>query len=105
MAAVGAAVCVLCGLVSLLLGLNFRKRRLYHIIRLCARDRIPADHCFYTLDTAEKPALAERIVREHFGDFPPGKVVCVDDNDDTLAMYMKQTDFCTAHPMIFMENV
>ena len=66
---------------------------------------IPEDHCYYTTDTAEKTALAERIVREHFGEFPPGKVICVDDNDETLALYMKQTDFCTAHPMIFMENV
>lgn len=27
----------------------------------------------------------------------------VDDSDETLGRYMKETDFCTAHPMIFME--
>ena len=66
---------------------------------------IPESHCYYTLEYDEKPALAERIVNEHFGDFPPEKVVCIDDSDVTLGMYMKQTKFCTAHPMIFMENI
>ncbi len=66
---------------------------------------IPESHCYYTLDSTEKPAIAKRIVEEHFGDFPAGKVVCVDDNDETLGLYMKQTGFCTAHPMIFMEHI
>jgi hypothetical protein len=66
---------------------------------------IPADHCYYVLESDEKPALAQRIVSEHFGSFPPQQVVCIDDNDVTLAMYMQQTDFCTAHPLIFMEHI
>lgn len=66
---------------------------------------IPASHCYYTLDSDEKPALAKRIVAEHFGDIPPQKVVCIDDRDDTLAIYMKQTDFCTAHPLLFIEHI
>lgn len=66
---------------------------------------IPANHCYYTLDSAEKPDIAKRIVGEHFGELPADRVVCVDDNDETLALYMKHTEFCTAHPMIFMEHI
>ena len=42
-------------------------------------------------------------IKELFPDISPESVVLMDDNDDTLGMYMLQTPFCTAHPMIFME--
>lgn len=66
---------------------------------------IPESHCFYTLESEDKPALALQIIKDHFGDLSPKKVVCVDDNDVTLGMYMKQTEFCTAHPMLFMAHI
>ena len=64
---------------------------------------IPKDHCFYVAEAAEKPALVARIVNERFPGIDPHSVVLMDDNDDTLGMYMSQIPFCTAHPMIFME--
>lgn len=51
----------------------------------------------------EPTVIAKKIVDEHFPGLSPRKVVCVDDSDETLGRYMKETDFCTAHPMIFME--
>jgi hypothetical protein len=66
---------------------------------------IPASHCFYTLEAKEKPQIVIRKVKELFPDISPESVVLMDDNDDTLGMYMAQTPFCTAHPMIFMEHV
>ena len=66
---------------------------------------IPKSHCYYTLDTDKKPMIAKKIVGEHFPGLSPRKVVCVDDSDETLGRYMKETDFCTAHPMIFMEHL
>ncbi len=66
---------------------------------------IPENHCYYTLYSEEKPSIAKKIIDEHFPGFSPAKVVCVDDNDVTLGIYMKETDFCTAHPMIFMEHL
>ena len=65
---------------------------------------IPADHCFYTLEAAEKPQIVINKVKELFPDISPESVVLMDDNDDTLGRYMTQTPFCTAHPMIFMEQ-
>ncbi len=64
---------------------------------------IPASHCFYTLEAKEKPQIVMDKVKELFPDISPESVVLMDDNDDTLGMYMAQTPFCTAHPMIFME--
>ena len=66
---------------------------------------IPASHCFYTLESEDKPKIVIEKVREHFPDIDPKKVVCMDDNDVTLGMYMQQTPFSTAHPMIFMEHL
>ena len=66
---------------------------------------IPADHCYYTLDAAEKPGIVKDVVKRLFPDLDPKSVVCIDDNDETLGMYMKETPFCTAHPMIFMEQM
>ncbi|MBQ7558025.1 MAG: hypothetical protein IJT00_08170 [Lachnospiraceae bacterium] len=66
---------------------------------------IPGDHCFYTTDPDEKPLIAKRIIDTWFPGISPRKVVCVDDNDVTLGRYMKETGFCTAHPMIFMEHI
>ncbi len=66
---------------------------------------IPVSHCYYTLEADEKPALAKQIIKENLGDISPRKVVCIDDNDETLGMYMLQTEFCTAHPMIFVEHM
>lgn len=51
----------------------------------------------------EKPQIVMNKVKELFPDISPESVVLMDDNDDTLGMYMAQTPFCTAHPMIFME--
>ena len=65
---------------------------------------IPADHCFYTLEAAEKPQIVINKVKELFPGISPESVVLMDDNDDTLGRYMAQTPFCTAHPMIFMEQ-
>ncbi len=64
---------------------------------------IPEDHCYYTLDPDAKPSIAKMIVTDNFKDLPPYKVVCIDDNDVTLGIYMRETGFSTAHPMIFME--
>jgi hypothetical protein len=64
---------------------------------------IPADHCYYTLDASEKPQIVKGVVSRLFPDISPKSVVCIDDNDETLGMYMKETPFCTAHPMLFME--
>lgn len=44
-----------------------------------------------------------QAVADLFPCISPESVVLMDDNDDTLGMYMAQTPFCTAHPMIFME--
>nr|MCR5775586.1 HAD family acid phosphatase [Lachnospiraceae bacterium] len=66
---------------------------------------IPESHCFYTLNTDEKPAIAKHIVDVYFPEISPKSVICMDDNDVTLGQYMKETDFCTAHPMIFMEHM
>ena len=66
---------------------------------------IPASHCFYTLEAREKPQIVIDKVKELFPDIDPGSVVLMDDNDDTLGLYMRETPFCTAHPMIFMENL
>ncbi len=64
---------------------------------------IPESHCFYTLEASEKPAIVKARVKELFPDISPRSVILIDDNDDTLAMYMAQTPFSTAHPMLFME--
>ena len=64
---------------------------------------IPASHCFYTLEAEDKPEIVMGKVKEFFPDIDPRSVVCMDDNDVTLGMYMKETPFSTAHPMIFME--
>ena len=66
---------------------------------------IPASHCFYTLEAREKPEIVMKKVEELFPGIDPGSVVLMDDNDDTLGMYMERTPYCTAHPMIFMENL
>ncbi len=66
---------------------------------------IPADHCFYTLGYDGKPVIAQRIIDDRFPGLSPEKVVCIDDSDTALEMYMKQTRFRTAHPMIFMEHI
>lgn len=66
---------------------------------------IPASHCFYTLEAKEKPQIVMNKVKELFPDISPESVVLMDDNDDTLGMYMAQTPFCTAHPMLFMEHL
>ena len=66
---------------------------------------IPASHCFYTLEAAEKTHIVINKVKELFPDISPESVVLMDDNDDTLGKYMAQTPFCTAHPMIFMEHL
>ena len=66
---------------------------------------IPEDHCYYTLEAGRKPEIAKEIIKKYFPGLNPGKVICMDDNDDTLGMYMKETEFCTAHPMIFMEHI
>ncbi|SDB69386.1 hypothetical protein SAMN02910263_04437 [Butyrivibrio sp. INlla16] len=66
---------------------------------------IPIDHCYYTLDASEKPKIVKSVVKKLFPDIDPRSVVCMDDNDETLGMYMKETPFCTAHPMIFMEHL
>ena len=52
----------------------------------------------------EKPQIVIQKVNELFPGIDPRSVVLVDDNDDTLGMYMLETPFCTAHPMIFIEN-
>lgn len=65
---------------------------------------IPVSHCFYTLEAKEKPQIVIQKVNELFPGINPRSVVLVDDNDDTLGMYMLETPFCTAHPMIFIEN-
>ncbi len=64
---------------------------------------IPASHCYYTLEASEKPRIVTDVVNCLFPDMEPNQVICMDDNDETLGMYMKETPFCTAHPMIFME--
>lgn len=66
---------------------------------------IPVSHCFYTLDASKKPQIVLDKVAELFSDIDPKSVVLMDDNDDTLGLYMRETPFCTAHPMIFMENM
>ena len=66
---------------------------------------IPASHCFYTLEAKEKPQIVISKVKELFPGISPESVVLMDDNDETLGLYMKETPFCTAHPMIFMENL
>ena len=66
---------------------------------------IPASHCFYTLEAKEKSKIVMEKVKELFPNISPESVVLMDDNDDTLGMYMAQTPFCTAHPMIFMEHI
>ena len=66
---------------------------------------IPASHCFYTLDASKKPQIVMDKVKELFPGIDPMSVVVMDDNDETLGLYMKETPFCTAHPMIFMENL
>ncbi len=66
---------------------------------------IPVDHCYYTLEANEKPAIVTEVVQKHFPSLDPKSVVCIDDNDETLGMYMKETPFCTAHPMLFMEHM
>jgi len=66
---------------------------------------IPASHCFYTLDAGKKPEIVNEKIKEMFPDIDPMSVVLVDDNDGTLGLYMRETSFCTAHPMIFMENL
>lgn len=66
---------------------------------------IPASHCFYTLEAKEKPQIVMDKVKTLFPGIDPKSVVLMDDNDDTLGMYMKETPFCTAHPMIFMEHL
>ncbi len=65
---------------------------------------IPKDHCYYTLIASEKPSIVKNVVDKLFPGIDSKSVVCIDDNDETLGMYMKETSFCTAHPMIFMEN-
>ena len=65
---------------------------------------IPVSHCFYTLEAKEKPQIVIQKVNELFPGIDPRSVVLEDDNDDTLGMYMLETPFCTAHPMIFIEN-
>ena len=64
---------------------------------------IPESHCFYVLETYEKPRLVMEKVDDLFPGISKKSVVLIDDNDETLKMYMDQTPFCTAHPMIFME--
>ncbi len=66
---------------------------------------IPASHCFYTLEAKDKPEIVKKKVEELFPGIDPSAVVLMDDNDDTLGMYMEKTPYCTAHPMIFMENL
>ena len=66
---------------------------------------IPASHCFYTLEAKDKPEIVKKKVEELFPGIDPSSVVLMDDNDDTLGMYMEKTPYCTAHPMIFMENL
>ena len=41
----------------------------------------------------------------YFHDLDPRSVICMDDNDETLGMYMKETQFSSAHPMIFIEHL
>ena len=65
---------------------------------------IPASHIYYALETYEKPRIVTDVVNKYFPDINPRSVVCIDDNDDTLGMYMRETPFSTAHPMIFMEH-
>lgn len=65
---------------------------------------IPQAHCFYVREAKEKPGVIMEQVNSRFPGIAPESVVLVDDNDDTLGMYMAQTPFCTAHPMIFMER-
>lgn len=66
---------------------------------------IPASHCFYTLDSRKKPQIVMDKVKELFPGIDPKSVVLMDDNDETLGLYMKETPFCTAHPMLFMEDL
>lgn len=66
---------------------------------------ISSSHCFYTLEADEKPRIVKDVVARFFQGIDPCSVVCIDDNDETLGMYMKETSFCTAHPMIFMEHL
>ena len=64
---------------------------------------IPQSHCYYTLEAENKPEIVKGIVDKFFPDIDSRSVVCIDDNDVTLGMYMQTTPFSTAHPMIFME--
>ncbi|WP_408072314.1 hypothetical protein [Butyrivibrio sp. JL13D10] len=66
---------------------------------------IPSSHCFYTLEAKDKPGIVTSVVNRYFHDLNPRSVICMDDNDETLGMYMKVTEFSTAHPMIFMEHL
>ena len=66
---------------------------------------IPAAHIYYALETYEKPEIVKSVVKEYFPELNPKSVVCIDDNDDTLGKYMRETPFSTAHPMIFMEHM
>ena len=57
------------------------------------------------MEAKEKSQIVISKVEELFLGISSESVVLMDDNDDTLGMYMAQIPFCTAHPMIFKYSI
>ena len=75
------------------------------VIKLSEAEQTTKSGIVLTSAAKEKPQIVMDKVKTLFPGIDPKSVVLMDDNDDTLGMYMKQTPFCTAHPMIFMEHL
>lgn len=61
---------------------------------------IPPERVFLVDKTEDKPRVLQEISETLLGGM--SRIVYVDDSVETLSLVQRETDFLTAHPMIFM---